>query len=64
MIQSSPDRAMICTVWMLGIVAMAPKVGRRSRHCWRRRLSGVGAEDVKSEGSGWQGFGEGAGAKS
>jgi len=28
MIQSIPDRAMICTVWMLGMVAIAPKVGR------------------------------------
>ena len=27
-----PDRAMICTVWMLGMVAIAPKVGRPSRH--------------------------------
>jgi hypothetical protein len=31
---------MICTVWMLGMVAIAPKVGRFSCHCWRRRLSG------------------------
>ena len=43
MIQSSPERAMICTVWMLGMVAIAPKVGRLSRHCWRRRLSGAGS---------------------
>jgi len=35
---------MICTVAMLGMVAIAPKVGRPSRHCWRRRLRGAGAE--------------------
>ena len=46
MIQSIPDRAMICTVWMLGMVAIAPKVGRFSRHCWRRRLRGVGCAEV------------------
>jgi hypothetical protein len=49
MIQSSPERAMICTVWMLGMVAIAPKVGRPSRHSLRRRLRGVGVADVKSE---------------
>src|SRR3954452_23287542 len=48
MIQSSPDRAMICTVWMLGIVAIAPKVGRPCRHCSRSRLSGAGVARVKS----------------
>src|SRR5215471_13990189 len=48
MIQSIPERAMICTVGMLGMVAMAPKVGRFSRHSLRRRLSGVGAADVNS----------------
>ena len=47
MIQSSPERAMICTVWMLGMVAIAPKVGRPSRHCCRRRLRGVGFAGVK-----------------
>jgi hypothetical protein len=46
MIQSIPERAMICTVWIEGMVAMAPKVGRRSRHCWRRRLSGADVADV------------------
>ena len=51
MIQSSPERAMICTVWMLGMVAIAPKVGRPSRHCLRRRLSGAGVVGVKSENS-------------
>ena len=48
MIQSSPERAMICTVGMLGMVAIAPKVGRFSRHSLRRRLSGVGAADIKA----------------
>jgi hypothetical protein len=33
---------MICTVCTLGMVAIAPKAGRPSRHNWRRRLSGVG----------------------
>src|SRR6266481_6343261 len=46
MIQSIPDRAMICTVWMLGMVAMAPKVGRFSRHSVRRRLRGVRVAEV------------------
>src|SRR3954451_321584 len=46
MIQSMPDRAMICTVWMFGIVAIAPKVGRFSRHSLRRRLRGVGVAEV------------------
>ena len=32
MIQSIPERAMICTVWIEGMVAIAPKVGRPSRH--------------------------------
>ena len=45
MIQSS-DCAMIRTVCMLGMVAMAPKVGRPSRHIFLRRLSG-GDVDVK-----------------
>ena len=49
MIQSRPERAMICTVWMLGMVAIAPKVGRPSRHSWRRRLSGAGVAVVKAE---------------
>ncbi|MGY3594751.1 hypothetical protein ACVIGB_002800 [Bradyrhizobium sp. USDA 4341] len=44
-IQSS-DCAMICTVWMLGMVAIAPKVGRLSRHALRRRLSGVSGAEV------------------
>ena len=48
MIQSSPERAMICTVWMLGMVAIAPKVGRPCRHDSRRRFSGAGAGGVKS----------------
>ncbi|MGY4237607.1 hypothetical protein ACVIIW_006554 [Bradyrhizobium sp. USDA 4449] len=39
MIQSS-ERAMICTICTLGIVAIAPKAGRPSFHIWRRRLSG------------------------
>jgi hypothetical protein len=52
MIQSSPERAMICTVWMLGIVAIAPNVGRPSRQSWRRRLSGAGVVDVNSDNSG------------
>jgi len=37
---------MICTVWMLGMVAIAPNVGRFSCHNLRRRLSGAGAADV------------------
>ena len=45
MIQSS-ERAMICTVCTLGIVAIAPKAGRPSRHNWRRRLSGVEETDM------------------
>src|SRR5262249_61638539 len=49
MIQSSPERAMICTVGMLGIVAIAPKVGRLSRHSLRRRLSGAGEAEVTSD---------------
>ncbi|GCC44005.1 hypothetical protein chiPu_0028231, partial [Chiloscyllium punctatum] len=47
MIQSS-DCAMICTVWMLGMVAIAPKVGRLSRHALRRRLSGVSGAEVNA----------------
>ena len=47
MIQSIPERAMICTVWIEGMVAIAPKVGRPSRHSWRRRLSGAGFAEVK-----------------
>src|SRR5207248_4252236 len=47
MIQSRPERAMICTVWMLGMVAIAPKVGRPSRHSLRRRLR-VGIADVNA----------------
>ena len=31
---------------MLGMVAIAPKVGRFSCHCWRRRLRGVGLAEV------------------
>mgnify|MGYP003693927929 CR=1 FL=1 len=46
MIQSNPERAMICTVWMRGMVAIAPKVGRPSRHSLRRRLSGLSVADV------------------
>src|SRR3981189_196058 len=46
MIQSSPERAMICTVWMLGMVAIAPKVGRPSRHSLRRRLRGGRVAEV------------------
>src|SRR5258708_39399056 len=53
MIQSSPERAMICTVWMLGMVAIAPNVGRPSCHNLRRRLRGAGAADVKSEAPFW-----------
>ena len=49
MIQSIPERAMICTVWIEGMVAIAPKVGRPSRHSWRRRLSGAGFAEVKAE---------------
>jgi hypothetical protein len=40
---------MICTVWIEGMVAIAPKVGRPSRHSWRRRLSGAGFAGVKAE---------------
>src|ERR1700685_597187 len=49
MIQSSPERDMICTVWMLGMVAIAPNVGRPSRHRLRRRLSGAGGAFVKCD---------------
>jgi hypothetical protein len=49
MIQSIPERAMICTVWIEGTVAMAPKVGRPSRHSWRKRLSGAGVAVIKAE---------------
>jgi hypothetical protein len=49
MIQSMPERAMICTVWIDGMVAIAPKVGRPSRHSWRRRLSGADVAGVKAE---------------
>jgi hypothetical protein len=49
MIQSSPERAMICTVWIEGMVAIAPKVGRFSCHSLRRRFSGAGAACVKFE---------------
>jgi hypothetical protein len=31
------------------MVAMAPNVGRPSRHSWRRRLSGAGFAVVKAE---------------
>ena len=41
-----PERAMICTVWIEGMVAMAPKVGRFSRHSLRRRLRGVRVAEV------------------
>src|SRR5205085_5614173 len=51
MIQSRPEWAMICTVWMLGMVAIAPKVGRPSRHCWRRRLRGAGVAEVNLQNS-------------
>jgi len=47
MIQSSPERAMICTVCMLGMVAIAPKVGRPFRHSSRNRLRGAGVAGVK-----------------
>jgi hypothetical protein len=40
---------MICTVWIEGMVAIAPKVGRPSRQSWRRRLSGAGIAEVKAE---------------
>ncbi len=40
---------MICTVWIEGMVAMAPNVGRPSRHCRRRRLRGAGLAEVKVE---------------
>src|SRR5450432_4391059 len=41
---------------MLGMVAIAPKVGRPSRHCLRRRLRGSGIAEIKSETpSGWLG---------
>src|SRR5215207_6905172 len=30
------------------MVAIAPKVGRPSRHSWRRRLSGAGFAEVKA----------------
>src|SRR6266566_9366497 len=49
MIQSSPQAAMIRTVWTLGMVAMAPKVGRLLCHCWRKRLSGFKVEDIGGE---------------
>ncbi len=51
MIQSIPQRAMICTVWIEGMVAIAPKVGRPSRQSWRRRLSGAGVAEVKGRSS-------------
>src|ERR1700726_4059955 len=38
--------AMIRTVWMLGMVAIAPKVARPSRHSLRRRFSGAGGVDI------------------
>ena len=38
---------------MLGIVAIVPNVGRPSRHCWRRRLSGADVAGVKFRGSVW-----------
>src|SRR6266850_1630397 len=38
---------------MLGIVAIAPNVGRPSRHCWRRRLSGADVAGGKFRGSVW-----------
>jgi hypothetical protein len=46
---------MICTVAMLGMVAIAPKVGRFSRHCWRRRLRGGGLAEVNLQNSVWAG---------
>jgi hypothetical protein len=49
MTQSMPERAMICTVWIEGIVAIAPNVGRPSRHNCLRRLSGAGFAEVKAE---------------
>ena len=51
MIQSS-DCAMIRTVWMRGMVAIAPKVGRPSRHICLRRLSGGSDVDVNAGNSG------------
>jgi hypothetical protein len=51
MIQSIPERAMICTVWIEGMVAIAPKVGRPSRHSCLRRLSGADIVEVKAENS-------------
>ena len=49
MIQSTPERAMIWTVWIEGMVAIAPKVGRPSRQSWRRRLSGAGFVEVTAK---------------
>src|SRR5215470_1182606 len=45
-IQSS-DCAMMRTVCTLGMVAIAPKVGRLSRKAWRKRLSGAGEVDIE-----------------
>ena len=38
-----------------GMVAIAPNVGRPSRHNWRRRLSGAGFAEVKAETPCWNG---------
>jgi hypothetical protein len=38
---------------MLGMVAIAPKVGRPSRQSWRRRLSGAGFVDDNFEAPSW-----------
>ncbi len=43
---------MIRTVWIEGMVAIAPKVGRPSRHICLRRLSGGGDVDVNARNSG------------
>ena len=43
---ATADDDMICTVCTLGMVAMAPKVGRPSRQSWRRRLSGLGEAGI------------------
>src|ERR1035437_3990654 len=44
---------------MLGIVSIAPNVGRPSRHSLRRRLRGAGVAGVKTEAPFGRGLGEG-----
>jgi hypothetical protein len=45
---------MICTVCTLGIVAIAPNVGRLSRHICFTRLKGFGSDMATP----WSEFGE------